>query len=483
MPIIAHKQLTLAETYDDCSNIFETDKHQFLLLLEEHINLASLIPYSFYNKYYARTGRPRKFSLESMLWILTLQRIFSISEDKQMLLFLRFSKELRSFCDLTTVPNQSRITRFKQDFCDELDIMFHQLVDITEPICYEIDAYKASMTIFDTSGIEAYVTENNPKFENSKIRSMKTYVKSNNLDVNFYAAAYASMPTHAASNEGIKHMYINGHFCYAYKLGLITNGLGIVRNISFYDDDFINAHPDIELLKKTNKPDEDKLLDDTKALIPSLTDFFAKHPSFQPNLFLGDSAFDSTKIYKDLLNDLNFSKAFIPLKPQTNPTHPDCKLNEDGIPCCPNDDSLPMKYECESPLRNGVNRFKFVCPKMKWHTDNSGKSRRKTFCENPCTESVGGRAFYIYPEKDLRLYPGTVRGDDTWVETYKIRTTVERSIHHFKDRFNVAGRKTQNAKTLHADLLLAGITQLLTVVLANKINKPQYIRSIKPLIA
>ncbi|NDO29497.1 ISNCY family transposase, partial [[Clostridium] clostridioforme] len=46
-----------------------------------------------------------------------------------------------------------------------------------------------------------------------------------------------------------------------------------------------------------------------------------------------------------------------------------------------------------------------------------------------------------------------------------------------------AGRKTQNEKTLHADLLLAGITQLITVMVADKIHKYQYIRSLKPLIA
>lgn len=47
----------------------------------------------------------------------------------------------------------------------------------------------------------------------------------------------------------------------------------------------------------------------------------------------------------------------------------------------------------------------------------------------------------------------------------------------------VAGRKTQNEKTLHADLLLAGITQLLTGVVADKIHQHQYIPSLKPLIA
>ena len=41
----------------------------------------------------------------------------------------------------------------------------------------------------------------------------------------------------------------------------------------------------------------------------------------------------------------------------------------------------------------------------------------------------------------------------------------------------------QNEKTLYADLILAGITQLITVVLADKINHHEYIRSLKPLIA
>lgn len=46
----------------------------------------------------------------------------------------------------------------------------------------------------------------------------------------------------------------------------------------------------------------------------------------------------------------------------------------------------------------------------------------------------------------------------------------------------LAGRRTQNEKTLHADLILAGITQLVTVVLADKISHHEYLRSLKPLI-
>ena len=75
------------------------------------------------------------------------------------------------------------------------------------------------------------------------------------------------------------------------------------------------------------------------------------------------------------------------------------------------------------------------------------------------------------------------RGSAQWDETYKIRVNVEKSINHFKDSFCLAGRKTQNERTLHADLLLAGITQLVTVMIADRIHQHKYIRSLKPLIA
>lgn len=48
----------------------------------------------------------------------------------------------------------------------DLKSMFHHLVDLTEPICQAIDSSLASMSLFDTSGIEAWVTENNPKYTN-----------------------------------------------------------------------------------------------------------------------------------------------------------------------------------------------------------------------------------------------------------------------------------------------------------------------------
>ena len=99
-------------------------------------------------------------------------------------------------------------------------------------------------------GIEAWVTENNPKYANRIIKQLKAFKKSHNLNDSYdpYKAAYGSMPTHAASNQAIQQMNINGHFCYAYKT------------------------------------------------------------------FLGDAAFDTIEIYKALFGEIGFEKAFIPLR-------------------------------------------------------------------------------------------------------------------------------------------------------------------------
>ena len=52
MTILSQKQLSLAEIYSDCTHFFESDKHHFLSLLEENLNLHALIPHSFYQHYY-----------------------------------------------------------------------------------------------------------------------------------------------------------------------------------------------------------------------------------------------------------------------------------------------------------------------------------------------------------------------------------------------------------------------------------------------
>ena len=491
--MIPYNQLSLEDIFTDCQNKFQNDKPAFLSLLETHIDIDEFIPISFRNHFYSSTGRTRKYPLQAFLWALIIQRIFSIPTDQLLLTFLSYSKPLRDFCGFSKVPDASKITRFKQDFLPDLQSFFNNLVSATEPICQAIDSAKADMTIFDSSGIEAFVTENNPKYANTIIKQLKAYAKKHGFDKSYdpYKAAYGSMPSHASANPDIKQLYINGHFCYVFKFGIVTNGLGIIRHISFYNKEFFTAHPEIVVEKKSDSPDEDKSVHDSKLLIPTLKDFFLKHPLINPKTFLGDAAFDAVELYKSLLTgdtfgkETHFQKAYIPLNSRAGLENLNYTVNEDGIPCCPHDSSLPMKPEgSKSNLRSGLRTFKFVCPKMNWIYDNSQKrSFRQCNCENPCTTSKCGRMIYVYPEKNLRTYPGTIRGTKEWDKTYKIRTAVEREINHFKDSFCLARRRTQNEKTLHADLILAGITQLITVVLADKINHHEYFRSLKPLIA
>ena len=388
--MIQRKQIALADIFTDCREKFENDKYKFLALLENAINLDEIVPVSFIYHFRARTGRPRKYQLYAMLWALILQRILSIPTDTLLIVFLKYSKELRDFCGFDKVPDASKFTRFKQDFLPDLQLLFDKLVDLTEPICQQINPELADMTIFDTSGIEAFVTENNPKFANRIIAQLKAYSKAFGFKEGFdpYKAAYGSMPSCASANPEIKQMYINGHFCYAYKFGVITNGLGIVRHIAFYNKNFFNSHLSITVNKKSNSPDKDKSVHDARLLIPTLKDFFNTHPLINPKTFIGDAAFDSAGLYKDLLTgntfgeNRHFLKAYIPLNHRAGLENPNYTIDENGIPCCPNDPKLPMKPENTSKLRSGVLRYKFVCPKMKWI-----KNKRQTSCETPCTSS------------------------------------------------------------------------------------------------
>ena len=143
---------------------------------------------------------------------------------------------------------------------------------MAELICHDIDSNLASLLLFDTSGIKAYVTENNPIYTNRIIKQLKAYAKSNNFNSSYnpYKAVYASIPSYDSSYYEVKQQYIKGHFCFAYKFDIITNWLGIIRSIDFYNKDYLASHPDIVVEKKSQSPDEDKSLTDSIALLPTL---------------------------------------------------------------------------------------------------------------------------------------------------------------------------------------------------------------------
>lgn len=226
------------------------------------------------------------------------------------------------------------------------------MVDFTEPICQLIDSSLAQILTFDTSGVELFINENNPKTLNALIKRLKSLYK-DKPEVDPYKMAYGLMPSQAASCPDAKQMYINGHFCYADKFGILTNGLGIVRDIVFFDDDFKAAHPELPVEKKSDSPDEDKTISDSAALKPVLSDFFSAHPTFHPNTFLGDAAFDSADIYGFLKNDFGFQKVLIPYNPRNESPLKKVGYNEYGYPTCPNDSLLAMKY-CGITSKKGV---------------------------------------------------------------------------------------------------------------------------------
>ena len=208
------KQLSLNDIFTDCLESLTNDKPRFFTLLDENLDLDSLIPVTFRYHFHQHEGRPREYPLTAFIRTLIIQRIFSIPTDSLLIIFLQYSREFREFCGFSKVPDASKITSFKQDFVDDLRNMFDHLVELTEPVCHAIDADRTSMTIFDTSGIEAYVQENNPKYADSIIKRLKAWKKAVGAPENYdsYKAAYTSMPPHAFANPKVKQMYINGHF-------------------------------------------------------------------------------------------------------------------------------------------------------------------------------------------------------------------------------------------------------------------------------
>ena len=127
----------------------------------------------------------------------------------------------------------------------------------------------------------------------------------------------------------------------------------------------------------------------------------------------------------------------------------------------------------------------FTIPKVKWEKNpDNDRYERVCHCDNPCTTSSCGRMVYIYPEKDLRAYPGTLRGTKEWDNTYKIRTAVERDINHIKENHCLAGRRTVHIslgkKLFFREYILLQLSQILghniyrQITMSNAYNQHLY---------
>ena len=183
-------QMSLYDTYKCVAASMEDDKPKLFRQLDEHIDWDSLIPARFYLAFYRNIGRPRKYPLVAFLKSLVLQKIFGYVNDSVLLVTLRHSREMRNFCGFEKVPDAAKLTRFKQDFLPYIMEVFERLVELTEPICREMDAELAGSLIYDTTGIESHVAENNPKFFSAKLRQAKLMTKTN-PDTDPYRAVYS----------------------------------------------------------------------------------------------------------------------------------------------------------------------------------------------------------------------------------------------------------------------------------------------------
>jgi hypothetical protein len=90
----------------------KNDKPQFISLLKNTIDIIKFIPFSFRHNFYVSTGRPRKYPLTAMILDMILDCILSIPKDTLLIIFLKYSKELRELCGFNKVPDAPKITRF-----------------------------------------------------------------------------------------------------------------------------------------------------------------------------------------------------------------------------------------------------------------------------------------------------------------------------------------------------------------------------------
>ncbi len=476
MPVSA-KQLNLCDISTDFDKFYYQNQDDLLSLLNKFIDISDFIPFSFYQRYYSKFGTKRDFSLESMLNAFIIKNILAIPSVDLLITFLSISSELRKFCGFLKIPHKSQFSRFKSDFLDNFNDLFNNLVDFTEQISKEINPFLSSILITDTTGVEAYVAENNLKFYQSQLKKSKAYSKQlekTNPDSGFDVEKYAQsqMPKFASSNPDAKLTYLNGHFGYFLKCGISTNALGLVRNVNFYDS--------CNNLDQDLRPQDIKDSFDAKSLIPSLETFFQLHPDFTYKYFLGDSGFDADDNYaylhkKNIMPIININQRNSPDLPQPG-------FNEVGVPLCPNDPSLPMIYDGICKEKGRADRIKYICPKVTKTTINS-KTTYILNCDNPCSPSKCGRTKNLTIHHNYRFNSSIPRDSLKWQSLYRLRTICERSIAQIKGFIQIKTSKVRNTVSLKSDILLACISQLIAFILIFRTGNSEKPLAIKSLIA
>lgn len=473
-------QLKFKACYSEFVDHKESNKSNLINILSEHLDLIKLIPIEFYHSYYSYYGRKREFTLESIISALILQKILGYNKISTLIDTLNISSESREFCKFKRVPNKSLFTRFKNKFHKQLHIFFNSLVLETEPICRKLGENFASHFIIDTSGILPNVKENNDKYLFSIIKNLRKIHKDKSEE-NLYKIAYNKMNKTASADDRIRLMYINGSFNYAYKFSIVTNAHGIARNISFIDNSFIQNHSEVKNHVLNSANEQEKSVSDSILLKPTLNDFFDifKDSNYTFHTFLGDSAFDKFENYPLLINDFKFKRVLIPTNPRNSKNSKDDEhifINKDGIPIC-SKHKLPFQSDGTCKGKNRSLRRKFICPASKRYS-----KKNKVKCNAPCSDSCLGRNIYTYHEQDLRMNPGITRTTQHFNKVYKRRVIVERTIDSFKSNMGINNTFLRDSNSIKSDLILSGITQLITLIISDKLADLKNFKSIRRLL-
>lgn len=142
------------------------------------------------------------------------------------------------------------------------------------------------------------------------------------------------------------------------------------------------------------------------------------------------------------------------------------------------DSNLTMKYAKHCHEKRLSDWDRWVCPKVhivngEWVCD----------CPQPCNTAKKERTTHTYDNMDFRTLPSVQRDSAEWNSLYKIRTIAEHTINHVKINMCTAGPRSRDHAVTKEDVFLAGIASQLTIIVAHQMSCPQYIRSLKSLIA
>ena len=471
------EQLSILKIYESlCSGLTEKPNEIFKLL-KENFNIKKFIHGGFYSRYYKTLGSKRDIPLESVLSLFIFKYLFNIPTENLLRLFLVLCKELREFCGFShVVPDEPFLSRFKEAFEPDIKTVFDSMVSLSLDICDEMGALMeekgepnlAKMLIDDTSAVKPKVKENNPKFLQSEIHKQEKFAATiDNKNFDPIRAAYKNMPKHSLANPSFKLEYINSHFCYGYKFNLLGNGFGIPIDFQFLDEAFYNNLQ----TPSFDSPDDQKYFYDNASLRPILDSFIRRHGN-RFTSFLADSEFDSYANF-EYLQKKGFVKVFIPINSRNASINRDdaVSIDEDGIPFC-NRAGLSFKKYGSSSGRNRSKRLKFVCPLR-----NRVDGKMATSCGDKCTAAAGGRTVHIYPNRNFRLYPGLLRDSDEFIQTYKTRTVIERTLSSLKSNPAISSPNSLKTSSLRVDLCFALMSKHVTLILAYALKNKGFFKN------